>query len=366
MEARGCTTQARLDHAAGDGIAMTPRSLRIVILIGFVVLAARRDSFACSCGITNPCQAAGYADSIFSGTVSSVEMVADSNPQEFVVRINVDQAFVNAPRPTAILIMDVSSCTYSFKVGQPYLVYADNKSGKLTTSSCSRTRPLNEATEDLRYLSTMSRAANLGRISGRITEERRNPAEDRFVDYGPVEGVPVSVRGASFVRNGVTGTDGRYEITNLPAGKTTLSILFPFGFRPESFDKEVDLSDAKACRQFDFSIRPVASASGLVVDASGHPLAGVSIDAVAAELAGFDPLRHQYPPKTDEHGVFEFSDLPPGSYVFGVNLAKERYDQPRRGVSIFLPGTSVASEATVFELKAGDRKDLGTLRLTGR
>lgn len=68
----------------------------------------------------------------------------------------------------------------------------------------------------------------------------------------------------------------------------------------------------------------------------------------------------------DDHGAFEFTDLPPGSYVFGINLTKETYDKPRRGARIFLPRTSVESEATVFELKAGDRKDLGTLRLTAR
>jgi hypothetical protein len=193
------------------------------------------------------------------------------------------------------LTMDFSSCTFSFKVGQQYLVYAYNRSGKLTTTSCSRTRPLADAADDLRHLSTMGDPANLGRIYSHITESRRHPAEDRFLDYGPVEGVLVSVRGAAFARNGVTSADGRYEIAGLPAGETTLSIIFPFGFQPESFEQQVDLSDVKACRQFDFSIRPIARASGLVVDASGRPLAGVSIDAVAAELAGFDPLRYQYP-----------------------------------------------------------------------
>lgn len=348
---------------------MTGRCVRIVVLLGLIVVGAHRESFACSCASTNPCQATGYADSIFSGRVASVEMLppAESTPeQRIVVRINVEHGFVNAPGPVAILSMDFSSCTFSFKVGQQYLVYANNRSGKLTTSSCSRTRPLADASDDLRYLSTMSDLANLGRIHGRITETRRHPAEDRFVDYGPVEGILVSVRGAAVARNGVTNADGRYEIANLPAGKTTLSIIFPFGFQPESFEQEVDLSDVKACRQFDFSIRPIARASGLVVDASGRPRPGVSIDAVAAELAGFDPLRYQYPVTTDERGVFEFDDLPPGSYVFGVNLTKERYDTPRRGVCIFLPGTSVATEATVFELKAGDRKDLGTLRLGQR
>jgi hypothetical protein len=188
MEARWRTTKARLDHGAG-GIAMTTRWLRIVLLLGLMVIAARRESLACSCARTNPCQAAGHADSVFSGTVSSIEMVPanESSTQLFIVRINVEQAFVNAPRPVASLTMDISSCTFSFELGQRYLVYANNRSGKLTTSSCSRTR--------------------------------------------------------------------RFEITNVPADKTTLSVFFPFGFRPQSFEQEVDLSDAKACRQFDFSIR---------------------------------------------------------------------------------------------------------------
>lgn len=345
---------------------MTSRGLRIGLLAGVMFVAARGESLACSCARTNACQAAGHADAVFTGTVASVEMVSESNPQSVVVRINVEQAFVNAPPPVATLTMDISGCTFSFKAGQQYLVYAYNRSGKLTTSSCSRTRPLADAAEDLRYLSTMRESANQSRIHGRITEERRHPAENMFVDYGPVEGVAVSVRGDAFVGNGVTGADGRYEIAHLPAGKARVSIIFPFGFQPESFEEEIDLSDVKACRQFDFSIRPIARASGSVVDASGRPLAGVRIDAVAAELAGFDPLQYVYPVRTDEHGVFEFADLPPGAYVFGVNLTKEAYDRPRREASIFLPGTSVASEATVFELKAGDRTDLGTLRLTTR
>jgi len=348
---------------------MTTRRLRIPFLAAFVIVAAHRESFACSCGITTACQAAGYADAIFSGTVASIDRApaSENAPQQFVVRINVEQGFVNAPGPVVTLTMDFSSsCTFSFTLGEKYLVYAYSRSGTLTTSSCSRTRPLADAADDLRYLSSFRAPGNQSRIYGRITEERRHPAEDRFVDYGPVESIPVSVRGAAFARNGITDADGRYEIANLPAGKATVSIIFPFGFQPQSFEEEIDLSDVKACRQFNFSIRPVAAASGSVVDASGRPLPGVPIDAVAAELAGFDPPRYVYPAKTDEHGVFQFNDLPPGSYVFGFNLTKETYDRSRHGVSIFVPGTSVASEATVFELKAGDRKDLGRLRLTTR
>ena len=98
------------------------------------------------------------------------------------------------------------------------------------------------------------------------------------------------------------------------------------------------------------------------MDASGRPVAGLEVEAVAAELAGFDPPPYQQPVKTDARGVFEFDDLPPGSYVFGVNLTK-RPGSPRGGVRVFLPGTSRPREATVVELNAGDRKDVGVLRV---
>jgi hypothetical protein len=69
--------------------------------------------------------------------------------------------------------------------------------------------------------------------------------------------------------------------------------------------------------------------------------------------------------KTDDQGTFEFIDLPPGSYVFGINLTKDPYNRPR-AASIFLPGTRVPGEAAVVELKAGDAKEVGVLRLVDR
>jgi hypothetical protein len=44
------------------------------------------------------------------------------------------------------------ACGYSFRVGQGYLVYASAADGQLRVSSCSRTRILAEADEDIRLL----------------------------------------------------------------------------------------------------------------------------------------------------------------------------------------------------------------------
>ena len=53
------------------------------------------------------------------------------------------------------------------------------------------------------------------------------------------------------------------------------------------------------------------------------------------------------------------------AYVFGVNVTKGRY-KPPSGPSAFLPGTAAATDVAAFELKPGDRTDVGVLRLTRR
>jgi hypothetical protein len=92
------------------------------------------------------------------------------------------------------------------------------------------------------------------------------------------------------------------------------------------------------------------------------------VDAVAAELAGHQPPPYQEPAKTDDRGRFEFDDLPPGLYVFGINLTKPEWPPGYKpaGAAVFLPGTAVAGDAATVELKPNDRVDVGILRLDGR
>lgn len=175
----------------------------------------------------------------------------------------------------------------------------------------------------------------------------------------------MSVRGATLLRDVLTDAHGRYEVTNLPAGKATITVVPSFGFDTRYLEGELELRDLRACSELDFTISQIARASGSVVDGSGRPIAGVEVEAVAAELAGFDPPPFQRPVKTDRRGVFEFEDLPPGTYVFGVNLTK-RPGARQPGKPVFLPGTALAREATVIELKPGDRKEIGVLRLVDR
>ncbi len=201
------------------------------------------------------------------------------------------------------------------------------------------------------------------RVFGRIHHWQRDPFEEQTLDYGPLEGLVVNVSGAGFSRDAVTDRHGRYEIAGLPLGVSTLTVAAPHGFDSRGLQRELDLGDLRACNERNFELRYVASASGSVVDAAGRALAGIRVEAVAAELAGHRPPPYQEPAITDERGAFEFERLPPGIYVFGVNLTTPRYGRATDEPAVFLPGVAVASDATAIELRPGDRTPVGVLRL---
>lgn len=353
---------------------MTPNWWRALFIVSLLTHAAEHEALACSCGGTPgpPCQAAWTADVVFAGTVRSVERIDHETlgaPYgSMLVKFEVDRGFLKAvPGPLEIVTgMGGGDCGYRFTTGGRYLVYASKTpSSRLYTGICSRTRPLDKAAEDVRYLASIPATGTGGRVYGRVHEWRRDPAEATAVDYGPIENVTVVVRGATFAREVFTDALGRYEVPNLPTGEVTVSVIPPAGFQMRYLERQLELRDLRACSEMDFTISQVGSVSGMVVDASGRPVADVAIDAVAAELAGFDPPPFQYPARTDNRGAFEFEDLPPGRYVFGVNLTK-RPGARQGGQPLFLPGTALAGEATVIEVRPGDHQEIGVLRLTDR
>lgn len=347
-----------------------------VMIVGAAVLLLMplaEEALACSCVQSGPpCQAAWTADVVLSGTVRSLERIegsgADAVFERVRVTFDVEQGYINAPSGVVEVATGSGGgdCGYRFTVGKRYLVYAWKRAPSgLTTGICSRTRPIEEAGEDLKYLRSIPAKATGARVYGRVNEWRRDPAEERGADYGPLEGIRINLQSPTMQRDVITDANGRFELTNVPVGKTTISVLAPFGFDVRHLTYEIDITDLRACSLQDFTLTLRATASGTVVDASGRPLAGVQVDAVAAELAGFDPPPYQYPVKTDEHGRFEFDSLPPGSYVFGIHLTKSP-GIPRSGASVFLPGVTAAKDATVFELKPGDEVAVGVLKLTSR
>lgn len=369
-------SQSRNHQYTGREMAITFHALRTAVVVAALMLVQLvGDAFACSCVSSGPpCQAAFTADVAFVGTVRSIKSIEPIPPnpgQVSMIRKSVIFDSVEGLLNIAGRTLEVGTgagggdCGYRFTVGQRYLVYAwKSDSGALTTGICSRTALFEKAREDIDYLRSMPATGSGGRVFGLISEWRRQPGEYGAINGGPLAGMHVIVQGANFQRDVLSDANGRFEVTGLPIGRTSVEVVAPFGYDTRHLTREIEISDLRACSEVEFRLALRATASGLVVDDSGRPVVGVRIDAVPAELAGSDPPpRHSV--TTDERGGFAFGDLAPGRYVFGINLTVLPRSR-RPGPSVFLPGVSKSTDATVIELSAGDEKDVGILRLPPR
>jgi hypothetical protein len=150
-------------------------------LLACAVGASIDEALACQCGtIWEPPEAVAHATAVFSGRVVSIRdhvtwwreawirvhnWIADQpicgDPETYVrdcgleVEIVVERSFKGEVGSTVQVRTGRGGgdCSYSFAVGERYLVYAGSFStGELTTGMCYRTRRLSDAEMDLAFL----------------------------------------------------------------------------------------------------------------------------------------------------------------------------------------------------------------------
>jgi hypothetical protein len=109
---------------------------------------------ACSCVPPEPPdQAVRDSAAVFSGKV--VRVYGGKNAQEKTVELEVVRVWkgIGKPRVTLKTHSHSASCGFPFREGETYLVYSQKDGhGDLTTSICSRTRRMSQASEDLEAL----------------------------------------------------------------------------------------------------------------------------------------------------------------------------------------------------------------------
>jgi hypothetical protein len=132
-------------------------------------------------------------------------------------------------------------CGYSFQLGETYLVYADSDedSNVLSTSSCTRTRRLSDAGEDLTYLLVYKdRPEESTRLEGfTTTDEYYQLGFDNMHDpettKAPVAGVIVELQSDRLTRYAESDSKGRFVFDGLRAGDYKVS-AFARGYPVET------------------------------------------------------------------------------------------------------------------------------------
>jgi hypothetical protein len=150
-------------------------------------------------------------------------------------RLQVLENFLGADVPnfTLYTALDGPACGFDFAEGETYLVEAYRQPGSDTwqVTSCSRTRPVEMASDDLNVLRAWRVGQRLpGRISGQIIDRRTPPA-----------GTPFRVRllGGKQILEGTSDSRGQFGFENLDAVVYQVQVM-----QPVIFSRPADLSRA--------------------------------------------------------------------------------------------------------------------------
>lgn len=153
----------------------------------------------------------------------------------------------------------------------------------------------------------------------------------------------------------MTDADGRYELTQLPAGRYQLKarrggyVEVAYGQRrPFERGRPLELGEGAVLKDVDFALPPGAVVTGRVVDEAGETVAHVSVSLARRRyIEGARRLVSVSGSSTDDRGEFRIFGVPPGEYVIVARFdtmelgARDRV----RYVPTYYPGTPVAAEA---------------------
>jgi 5-hydroxyisourate hydrolase-like protein (transthyretin family) len=153
----------------------------------------------------------------------------------------------------------------------------------------------------------------------------------------------------------MTDAEGRYELTQLPAGRYQLKatrggyVEVAYGQRrPFERGRPVELGEGAVLQNIDFALPPGGVVTGRVVDDTGEAVPQVSVSLARRRYVDRERrLIAESASSTDDRGEFRIFGVPPGDYVMIARFdvmdlgSRDRV----RYVPTYYPGTPTASEA---------------------
>jgi hypothetical protein len=308
-----------------------------------------------------PCRAYGDSPHIFEGTVTSFEDLGPNNRRVTFDRVRSYKG-VNSNRIILHTGDGGSDCGYTFAVAKRYLVYAYGQEDEITTSYCTRTRPIEYASEDLAFFGNVPTLPNGGYIFGSVKKYALgwgNYGQDE--DFGltaPLRNILVSINGPKKVQRR-TDAKGEFRVDGLPAGEYYLELKLPKNLQisansplmPVDVVKILDRGCAGAKYYLDFE----GEISGRVLDAKGQGVAGLDVTLVSADYK-FKGINDTAPlldwTVSRQDGRYVLDGIPPGRYRLGIGIGGAFTSFGQNG-QVFFPNTTDANKARILTVVEG-------------
>lgn len=240
-------------------------------------------------------------------------------------------------------------------MGESYLVYAHRSStGQLSTSICTRTRPLAAAAEDLTYLRSLRaiKPGTLALVTGRVELlEWPRPANG---ERRGMPGLTVTATGGGRTFSARTDTRGAFELTGLPPGTYEVVAKAPEGY--EAVSRRHEIHDPRGCGPLPLFIRYDGRVTGRVVGPRGA-VRGLPLELLPAPDPRKPAADNRVQAWTAADGTFELRLVPPGEYVLTFNSILD-FDNRLALPRAFYPGVTDPTAAAPILVSAGARVPL--------
>jgi len=380
------------------------------ILVILILPCLSKAASACTCADQpSPCVAFNGTPVVFVGHVVSIKEdkaeftrfgVKEEIRTGLLAHMVVEEALKGITQKEVDVVTGGGGgdCGYDFRGGERYLVYAyPNRRGDgedanrissthlagsgvkalpdtLTTSICTRTRPLNYAQNDLELIRALLNNKPETRIIGGVIEYTEPLCEagscsSEFV--GPLVEVTIRARGPQGNHETKTDENGAFRFVNLPPGKYNVRLAMPelYEMHYDFYRDEIDVTVTSGCfgTELYFKVHAIGRISGRVVDANGKPVGReVQVSIIAANDVDkpMSTLLHRNA-YTDDIGRYVFDGVPPGRYILGIGIAgapTQKTPYPK----IYYPKGDLPLQAKIIELAKGQRLNELNFRLAPR
>jgi hypothetical protein len=150
--------------------------------------------------------------------------------------------------------------------------------------------------------------------------------------------ININSRDANFNRVVATDSDGRYELTALPAGRYRLFVnkagfvALEYGqARPFEAGKPLDMAAGQVLEKVDFSLPRGSAITGRVTDEYGDPITDVQVEALRYQFVNGERqlVNAGRASQTDDLGAYRIFGLMPGDYVVRASMRPNMPPGPR-------------------------------------